>query len=93
MKCPYREFQECIVEKCPACNYKEDTKTIIRGRAPYWMSYDEAITQGYIWEETVRAYKFISCKLIDSNVQPIPATKQIINNTTNTNVAIKKSIF
>lgn len=23
MKCPYRNFEDCIIEKCPSCNYKE----------------------------------------------------------------------
>ena len=93
MKCPYREFQECIVEKCPSCNYKEETKTVISGLAPHWMSNDEAIKRGNKWEETVRTYKFISCKLIDNGVPPPPVIHQTINNTTRTNVAIKKSIF
>ena len=93
MKCPYREFQECIVEKCPACNYEEVQQTVISGRAPYWMSDEEAIRRGNKWKETVKTYKFVSCKLIDNSVQPIPAVKQTINNTTQTNVVIRKSIF
>lgn len=93
MKCPYRDFQECIVEKCPSCNYKEIPKTVISGRAPHWMSIDEAIKRGNKWEDTVKTYEFVSCKLIDSGVQPIPAVKQTINNTTNTSVVIRKSIF
>jgi hypothetical protein len=93
MKCPYREFQDCVVEQCPSCNYEEIKETVISGRAPYWMSDEEAISRGNKWRETVKTYKFISCKLIDNGVQPIPATKQVINNTTKTNVSIKKSIF
>lgn len=93
MKCPYREFQECIVEKCPSCNYEEIKQTIISGRAPYWMSDEEAIKRGNKWKETAKTYKFVSCKLIDNNVQPVPVIKQTINNTTSTNVVIRKSIF
>jgi hypothetical protein len=93
MKCPYREFQECIVEKCPSCNYKEISKTVISGRAPHWMSTEESIKRGNKWIETVKTYKFVSCKLIDNSVQPAPTIKQTINNTTKTNVVIRKSIF
>lgn len=93
MKCPYREFQECIIEKCPSCNYEEIKQTVISGRAPYWMSDEEAIRQGNKWKETVKTYKFVSCKLIDNNVQPAPTIKQTINNKTSTNVVIRKSIF
>lgn len=93
MKCPYREFQECIVEKCPACNYAEVKETVISGKAPHWMSEEEALRRGNKWKETATTYKFISCKLVDSSVQPIPAVKQTTNNTIKTNVAIRKSIF
>ena len=93
MKCPYRDFQECIVEQCPSCNYEENKQVVIEGRAPTWMSTEEAIKRGCQWERTVKTYKFVSCKLVDNNVQPIPATKQTINNTTRTAVVVKKSIF
>lgn len=93
MKCPYREFQECIVEKCPSCNYEKTEHTIIVGRAPYWMSDDEAIKRGNKWREKKEFYKFVSCRLIDSGATPIPAVKQTINNTTQTNVVVRKSIF
>jgi hypothetical protein len=46
MKCPYRDFQECIVEQCPSCNYEEVKKTVIGDHAPLWMSTDEAIKRG-----------------------------------------------
>lgn len=93
MKCPYREFQECIVEQCPSCNYEDVKRTVIHGKAPYWMDEKEAIKNGYKWEETINTYMFISCKLIDNGVQPVPAAKQIVNNTTKTNISIRKSIF
>lgn len=95
MKCPYRDFQDCIIEKCPSCNYEEVERTIINGRAPCWMNDEEAIKQGNKWKETIKIYKFVSCKLIDNNVPPPSITKQTINNTntTQTNVLIRKSIF
>ena len=93
MKCPYREFQDCIIEKCPSCNYEEVERTIISGRAPYWMNDEEAIKQGNKWKETVKIYNFVSCKLIDNSVQPTPVIKQTINNIARTNVTIRKSIF
>ena len=93
MKCPYRDFKDCIVEKCPSCNYEVVEKTEVCGRAPYWMSDEEAIRIGIRWESISKSYKFVSCKLIDNSVQPIPSTKQIINNTTSTNISIRKSVF
>lgn len=93
MKCPYREFQECIIEKCPSYNYEVVKQTIVSGRSPYWMSNEEAIRRGNKWEDTLKTYKFISCKLIDNNVQLDTSNKQIINSTTKTNVVIRKSIF
>ena len=93
MKCPYRDFQECIIEQCPSCNYEEVKETIIVGHAPPWMSTDEAIKRGLEWPAIKTSYKFVSCKLIDNSVQPVPATKQVINNTTETNVVVRKSIF
>ena len=93
MKCPYREFQECIVEKCPACNYTEEKKKIIEGRIPYHMSTSTAIERGIAWESIKTIYKFISCKLVENGVQPVIPQKQVINNTQKTNVVINKSIF
>ena len=93
MKCPYRDFQECIVEQCPSCNYEEVKETIITGHAPMWMSLDEALKRYLKWEETKTSYKFVSCKLIDDSVQPVPATKQVVNNTSQTNVVVRNSLF
>ena len=93
MKCPYRDFKECIVEECPSCNYKEAKISVVTGRCPSWMSKKEAIERGMVWEEIRTVYHFVSCKLIDSGVQPVPATKQTINNTTQTNVVVRKSVF
>ena len=93
MKCPYRNFQDCMVEKCPACNYATIKETVIAGHYPHYMSVDRAIKQGCAWEETKTKYRFISCKLADNCVQPVPSNKQIINNTTQTNVSVKRSIF
>lgn len=93
MKCPYRDFQDCIVHKCPSCNYEEVKNTVISGMSPSWMSDETAIEKGLKWNDTVTTYKFVSCKLIDNCVQPIPSVKQVINNTTETNISIRKSIF
>ena len=93
MKCPYREFKDCIVEQCPSCNYKEIKHEVIDGRYPNWMNSETAIERGMAWKSTRKTYEFISCKLVDNCVQPIPANKQVINNTTRTNVVVRKSIF
>ncbi len=93
MKCPYRNFEDCIVEKCPSCNYKENKTETIVGRYPAYMSTETALKEGYAWKETKATYEFVSCKLVESGVQPIPARKEIINNTTRTSVVVKKSIF
>ena len=93
MKCPYREFQECIVEQCPSCNYEEVKTEIVRGMYPTYLSTQKAIEEGYAWKSTKTTYKFVSCKLVDSGVQPVPAQKQVINNTQKTNVVVRKSIF
>lgn len=93
MKCPYRNFEECLVEKCPSCNYEEIKEEVIEGRPPIYMSTQEALEKGLAWKEHWISYKLVSCKLIDNAVQPIPPKKEIINNTTKTNVVVKKSIF
>ena len=93
MRCPYRNFNDCIVEQCPSCNYEVIERTQIEGRYHSWMSASRAIEEGLAWEVTKKEYKFISCKLIDNSVQPIPENKQIINNNTETKVLVKQSIF
>lgn len=94
MKCPYREFSDCIVEQCPACVYKEITEDCIEGRVPYNISIDEAIKMGYAWKSKRLIRRFVSCSLVDNNVQPLPANKQVINNTTETKVVVsKRSLF
>lgn len=94
MKCPYRDFQECLVEQCPSCNYTVVESYVTAGICPAWMDRKVAMEQGFIWEEIRKDYKFVSCKLVDNCVQPVPATKQVVNNTTTkTNVVVRKSIF
>lgn len=93
IKCPYRNFEECLVEKCPSCNYEEIKKEVIEGLYPNYMSTEEALEKGMAWKEHQTSYKFISCKLVDNAVQPIPPQKEIINNTAKTSVVIRKSIF
>lgn len=95
MKCPYNNFQECLIEKCPSCNYKISKYTKLVGRKPYYMSDEQAIKDGYLWEETVKKYEFISCKLIDNLVQPAPKNETIINNKieNKSHILIKRSVF
>ena len=93
MKCPYRNFKDCIVEECPACNYETIESTTIEGRYPLWMDVSEALKRGSAWEEKKTEYRFISCNLVNNSVQPIPENKQIINNNTETRVLVKQSIF
>lgn len=93
MKCPYRNFEDCIVEKCPSCNYKENKVEVIAGRYPEYMDTETAIKQGRAWKNTKTTYEFVSCKLVESGSQPIPPKKEIINNTAETNIIVRKSIF
>lgn len=95
MKCPYNNFQECIIEQCPACKYETIKNTTIEGRKPNYMDTEEAIKQGYQWEETKITYKFISCQLVNNSVQPVLKNDTIINNKVEnrTNVMIRKNIF
>lgn len=93
MKCPYRNFDECLVEKCPSCNFKENKEEIIAGRYPVRMDTQTAMEMGMAWKETRTTYEFVSCKLVESGAQPVPPKKEIINNTTRTSVVVKKSIF
>ncbi len=93
MKCPYRNFEECLVEKCPSCNFKENKEKVIEGRYPAYMDVQTAIREGYAWKGTKTTYEFVSCKLVESAVQPVPPKKEIINNTTRTSVMVKHSIF
>ena len=93
MKCPYKNFEECIVEQCPSCNYEVVKTPYIEGRYPRYMSSEEAIKQGCAWESTKTSYKFISCRLIDGNVQPVLRDNNIVNNVNKTSVSIRKSVF
>ncbi|MBA4700753.1 MAG: hypothetical protein H2212_15120 [Ruminococcus sp.] len=93
MKCPYMDFKECLIEKCPSCNFEKHEREIISGRYPAYMSTEDAIERGTAWRDTVTEYKFKSCKLVDNNVQPVPQKKEVINNTQKTSIVIHKSIF
>lgn len=93
MKCPYRNFEDCLVEKCPSCVYEVVKTSTIEGVHPAYMSTEDAIKKGYAWESIKTSYKFVSCKLVDNNVQPIPPKKEVINNNQKTSVVIRKSIF
>lgn len=95
MKCPYNGFQECIIQECPSCNYEVVENLYIEGLKPHWMSTETALKEGCQWEVKRKEYKFVSCKLIDGQVQPVPKNDIIINNKTQnrTNVSIRKSVF
>lgn len=93
MKCPYRNFSNCIVQEFPSCEYVEAQHKILGGRKPHYMSDEDAIKAGCLWEESKTEYKFVACKLIEAGTQPVPQKKEIINNTSITKVSIKKSIF
>ena len=95
MQCPYRNFQECLLEKCPACIFEEIKSSITRGRKPDWLSYEAAEQKGMIWQETHTSYKFVSCRLVDNNIAPSPAVKEekIVNNNSSNVTVIKRSIF
>lgn len=93
MKCPYRNFEECLVEKCPSCNYEEIKTQHMVGKWPHWMDLETAIKKGSAWKETRTTYKFVSCKLVENGVQPAPSSETVINNKTTTVVQVKRSIF
>ena len=93
MKCPYRQFKECILQECPSCNYETVECEEIQGTFPAYMDSETAIKQGYAWRVKKKKYKFLSCKLVENNVQPIPKNETVINNKTNTSVLVHRSIF
>lgn len=93
MKCPYRDFQDCLVQECPSCEYGIEEYEEVQGRAPVWMDTDTAIDKGYQWKANKKKYVFKSCKLVSANVQPIPKAETHIYNKTETKVAVSHSIF
>ena len=86
MKCPYKNFEECLVEKCPSCIYETIKKTVVAGRKPHQFCEEYARELGCIWNETEITYEFKSCSLLSANVQPVLRNETIINNTTKVNV-------
>ncbi len=95
MKCPYRGFEECLLEQCPSCIYKEIKERKIAGTYSVALGVDSGIRNNTAWEYIDTKYEFVACKLMDNNVQPIPPEEVTVNNTTNTkiNTVLKKSIF
>ena len=93
MKCPYNNFEDCIVEKCPACNYETIKETVIEGRYPHYMSAEMAIERGCAWKSARTKYKFISCRLADNCVQPVLRDEQIVNNNIEIDMLMNHSIF
>lgn len=93
LKCPYRNFENCIGMCCPACNYETEERKVIKGKKFRDWSEEYALERGTMYEAVEINYKFISCKLVDNNVAPQPANKQEITNTIRQNVIVNKSIF
>ena len=93
MKCPYKNFTDCLIEQCPSCNFEKIETTCIEGRYPNYLDTEEAIKRGCAWESIRTSYRFISCKLIDNNVQPIPSKNEVININNKTSVTIRRSLF
>lgn len=95
MKCPYNGFKECLVEKCPSCNYTESKHIVVEGMHPPAISLDKAIANGWAWEAVQTKYEFVSCKLIDNNV-PVPDQTNIVhehNVTNKTAVVVKHGLI
>lgn len=90
MQCPYRDFNDCLVEKCPSCVYETEVTDDIGGMIPWHMSVDKAIQIGYAWKTTKTTYKFVSCKLVEGGVQPVPSKKEIVHNNNSTRVTVVK---
>lgn len=97
MKCPYKNFEDCLIEKCPACTYekKEYTKKEVIGVPPY-LSLEEAEKHGYrprTIEKVDTVYEFVECKLVKNNVQPTPHKTENTVNEHKTNITIHQSLF
>ena len=94
MRCPYKNFEPCLLEECPACEYEVEIKETFEGRKHPNMSVDEAIRQNLMYVKKTNFYKFKNCKLVENSVRlpdkRIDNTK--INNTKQT-VTVKSSIF
>ena len=92
MQCPYREFQPCLVENCPSCEYETEEEKKLCGRAPIGMEYQKAIESGYCWYDTKKTYRFKACKLIENGV-PLPSkSSKKIDNSKRVSV-IKQSLL
>lgn len=90
MRCPYREFAPCILEKCPACVYETEKEMVLSGRAPMYMSTKEAVRRGHMSEVEKKTYKFKACKLIEKGVPLSDINKEIKKVKT---INIRQSIF
>lgn len=90
MRCPYREFAPCILEKCPACVHETEKEMVLSGRAPVYMSTKEAVKRGYMSEVEKKTYKFKACKLVEKGV-PLSDTKKEVKEVKNIN--IRQSVF
>lgn len=93
MKCPYKNFEPCIGKECPACNYTITKERELVGRAPHWMTDEVAIEAGYLYYETKEVFHFVSCGLVQNNVQPAAPTNITTINKNSATAIVRKSIF
>ena len=93
MKCPYKNFEPCIGKECPACNYTITEEKELTGYAPYRMSTERAIEEGYQSYITKKVFHFVSCGLVQNNVQPAAPTNITTINKNSATAIIRKSIF
>lgn len=93
MKCPYKNFEPCIGKECPACNYTTTKERELFGKAPHWMTDEAAIEAGYLYYGTKEVFHFISCGLVQNNVQPAAPTNITTINKNSATAIVRKSIF
>ena len=97
MKCPYKNFEDCIVEKCPSCVYEEITETHseVIG-SPAFLSIEEAQKRGYrpaVINSERKTYAFKSCRLIENKAPFVSTKTENITNIKNTSTVVNHSIF
>ena len=79
MRCPYRDFKECLVDRCPSCEYETVVEDVIEGRYPGG-DIELGLLHGSCWHAKRKRSKFKSCKLINSGVA-LPSKVSVDNNT------------
>lgn len=91
MKCPYREFEDCLIQECPSCDYEveeiEHIEHYYKNPANYRL-YRESE-----YKRIEKKYIFKSCSLVKNNVQPIPKAETHIDARTSSKTLVHSSIF